>query len=61
MARRRRLRQVSIGLLSAMVAAGVALVGVGTLEGHPILFAAGAWLVTVGLIGRLLLSRAPPR
>jgi hypothetical protein len=60
MARRRRLRQVTASLLAALIAAGVVLVGAGGLEGNPNLFATGAWLVTLAVIGRLLLSRDPP-
>jgi hypothetical protein len=48
-----------LGLLSALIAAGVVLVGVGGLDGHAVLFAIGGWLITLGLIVWLLLSRDP--
>ena len=55
MARQQRLHQVGTGLLWALIAAGVVLVAVGALQGHLIIFVAGAWLATLGLIVRSLL------
>ena len=57
---RRRLWQITASLLAALIAAGVVLVGAGGLAGTPSLFAMGAWLVTLAVIGRLLLSRDSP-
>ena len=62
MSQQQRLRQLGLALLTALIVAGVVLAGAGAAVGHPILFVAGGWLVTLALIVRLLLSRAaPPR
>src|SRR4051812_27543044 len=61
MSRQRRLPQLAPGLLDALLAAGVVWVTVGGMAGHAHLFVAGVWLVTLAIMVRLLLSRAPPR
>ena len=53
----RRLRQAGSGLMLVLTAAGAALVGMGILEGHLIPVAAGAGLITLGLVVRLLRGR----
>ena len=58
MAPRWRLRRVGTGLMLAMIAAGVVLVGAGALEGNSRFFATGVWLITLGGIV-LLLSYDP--
>jgi hypothetical protein len=48
----RRLREIATGLLPSLIAAGVVLVGVAGLEGlegYLRIFAAGGWLVILGL------------
>jgi hypothetical protein len=57
---RQRLRRVGIGLLPALIAAGLVFVGIGGLGGHPRIFAVGFWLVTLSLVVLLLLHRGPP-
>jgi hypothetical protein len=47
-------------LLAGLIAGGVGLLGVGLLEGQPILVASGTGLVISALFVSLLLSRTPP-
>ena len=56
MARRHR---VGAGLLPVLFALGVVLVGVGILADYPSVLTAGAWLVSLAIVVRLLLSHGP--
>jgi hypothetical protein len=56
-----RLRQLAPRLLALLIAAGLVLAGAGSLEGHPVLFDLGAWLIILGLVVWFLLHRGSPR
>ena len=58
---RQRLRHHAPALLADLLAAGLVLVGVGGVDGHPGFVALGAGLVLLGLVGWFLLHRGSAR